>query len=530
MAEKTIDELNSELATVTEQTRDSYDVLYTDRAGKRGLYKRLSIAENSLKKKGLLPGIKEKLQAEIDALKPQIEAAEIEYNRYQSQKNTLNKELKDLKKSEQDQKTKKATAKGAGNLYQKALDNLRTAELGLSGYKGTDKYYDAWRKAEAAYANAVEAGLTPIALGNPRVTVPPLVVDSEQETDVSGKKESENLSAFISTLADPKNSNILKAVQQDLAKNFGYKGPVDGLYSLPFQNAINTIATSRSSLPATLQGTDFRTFIADGKSSQLLGISASGAGGGSGKTNITNYISDATAAASIVNSVMQDLLKRDATPKEIKDLSRVLIDAQKKNPFKETNGIRVGGLDDVQFLKNVIQSGTYDADKKLGKLPTLGKLSQEFLTKKKDKRTILGEDIMATANANGISLTPTQLQAFAQQVQDGTDVNIIKRNIRNSAALGMPANIQKLIAEGTDLETIYSPYRNRMAAILEVTPDSISINDPALRMAIGPEKEMSLYDFQRELRKDARWQYTNQAKEEVSSVALQVLRDFGFQG
>jgi hypothetical protein len=69
-----------------------------------------------------------------------------------------------------------------------------------------------------------------------------------------------------------------------------------------------------------------------------------------------------------------------------------------------------------------------------------------------------------------------------------------------------------------------------MAAILEVTPDSININDPALRMAIGPEKEMSLYDFQRQLRKDARWQYTNQAKEEVSNVALQVLRDFGFQG
>ena len=62
MAEKTIDELNSELATVTEQTRNSYDVLYTDRAGKRGLYKRLSIAENSLKKKGLLPGVKEKLR------------------------------------------------------------------------------------------------------------------------------------------------------------------------------------------------------------------------------------------------------------------------------------------------------------------------------------------------------------------------------------------------------------------------------------------------------------------------------------
>jgi hypothetical protein len=41
---------------------------------------------------------------------------------------------------------------------------------------------------------------------------------------------------------------------------------------------------------------------------------------------------------------------------------------------------------------------------------------------------------------------------------------------------------------------------------------------------------MSLYDFEKMLRKDNRWQYTNQAKEEVSSVAMKVLRDFGFQG
>ena len=94
----------------------------------------------------------------------------------------------------------------------------------------------------------------------------------------------------------------------------------------------------------------------------------------------------------------------------------------------------------------------------------------------------------------------------------------------------MPENIQKLIAEGTDLETIYSPYRKSMAAILEIPADSIDINDSALRMAIGPEREMSLYDFQRELRKDARWQYTDNAKKEVSDSALKVLKDFGFQG
>jgi hypothetical protein len=69
-----------------------------------------------------------------------------------------------------------------------------------------------------------------------------------------------------------------------------------------------------------------------------------------------------------------------------------------------------------------------------------------------------------------------------------------------------------------------------MAPVLELNPDSISLNDPTLRGAIGQDKEMTLYDFQRSLRKDPRWQYTNNAREEVSDAALRVLKDFGFQG
>ena len=69
-----------------------------------------------------------------------------------------------------------------------------------------------------------------------------------------------------------------------------------------------------------------------------------------------------------------------------------------------------------------------------------------------------------------------------------------------------------------------------MASVLEINPETITLDDSVLRSAIGPEKEMSLYDYQKMLRKDNRWQYTNQAKEEVSSVAMKVLRDFGFQG
>lgn len=526
MAEKTIAQLESELVTVSKQTKDAYEIL----KGRNGLYKRLGIAQNTLKKKGLLPGVKEQTQAEIKALESQIQSAESEYKRFQTQKNALNKQLKDTKKSEEQTKVKKATAKGAGNVYQQALTDLKNAELGLQGYKGDTKYQEAYRKAQAAYDAAVASGLTPIQLGPPRIVVPPVETKEDTATGKVDDTKTDSLSDFIGTLANPANSSIILAVQQDLAKNFNYKGPVDGLYSLTLQNAINTISTSRASLPKNLQGTDFRTFLADKNSAQLLGISATGAKGGSGGTSIANYISDPTAAAATVNTVVSRLLGREATSKEVKDLSAILVDAQRKNPYKTTNGIRVGGLDDQQFLTDVIKSGTYQADKKLGKLSTLGKLATELSTKKADKRTLLGEEIIGTANANGISLTPAQIDTYTKQIENGTDINIIKRAIRSSAALGLPDNVQKLIAEGTDLETVFAPYRNTMAAILEVSPDSISLTDPTLRKAFGPDKELPLYEFQRQLRKDARWQYTNNAREEVSNAALGVLRDFGFQG
>ena len=53
---------------------------------------------------------------------------------------------------------------------------------------------------------------------------------------------------------------------------------------------------------------------------------------------------------------------------------------------------------------------------------------------------------------------------------------------------------------------------------------------PTLRGAISDKGETNLYDFQRMLRKDSRWQYTQNARQEASDITLNVLRDFGFQG
>lgn len=141
--------------------------------------------------------------------------------------------------------------------------------------------------------------------------------------------------------------------------------------------------------------------------------------------------------------------------------------------------------------------------------------------------------LRATARANGFDLDKdfgNQIDGWLQRVSRGEDLDDFKRIIRQQAKLGLPDKVGTLLDEGLDLSNIYAPYRNRMANLLELNPDAISLDDPLLRSAYGQDKEMSIYDFQRAVRQDPRWQYTDNAREQVSSVALKVLRDFGFQG
>lgn len=142
-------------------------------------------------------------------------------------------------------------------------------------------------------------------------------------------------------------------------------------------------------------------------------------------------------------------------------------------------------------------------------------------------------DLKSTARANGLDLDKafgTSIQGWLQKLASGESVETYKTIIRQAAKAGLPERVGSLLDNGVDLETIYTPYKNILANTLEINPASITLDDPTLRSAIGPDKEMSLYDYQRLLRKDNRWQYTNQAREEVSNATQKILKDFGFMG
>jgi hypothetical protein len=143
------------------------------------------------------------------------------------------------------------------------------------------------------------------------------------------------------------------------------------------------------------------------------------------------------------------------------------------------------------------------------------------------------DSLRTTARLNGFNLEKdfgNQLDSWLQRISRGESVDDFSRIIRQQAKLGLPEKVGALLDEGLDLANVFAPYRNTMAALLEVTPDSINLDDPILRSAYGQDKEMSIFDFRRAVRKDPRWQYTDNAREEVSTAALGVLRDFGFQG
>jgi hypothetical protein len=153
------------------------------------------------------------------------------------------------------------------------------------------------------------------------------------------------------------------------------------------------------------------------------------------------------------------------------------------------------------------------------------------------------QSLSAIAKANGLDIK-TILPKFGaigvgqdaeqiaiQKILSGDiDLNTVLQNARTLAAAGQPKYVRDLLASGYNLDDVYAPYKKQMAATLELNPDEIDLNDSTLRLAISDKGDMNLYDFKKALRKDSRWQYTEDARTDVADSALKVLRDFGFQG
>jgi hypothetical protein len=146
------------------------------------------------------------------------------------------------------------------------------------------------------------------------------------------------------------------------------------------------------------------------------------------------------------------------------------------------------------------------------------------------------QSIQDIARSNGFRVKDIIPGGFNErQVLEGIatgrlDANRIAQDARILAQQGQPKYVRDLLSQGYNLDQVFAPYRQTMANLLEINADEIDLNDSTLRSAITDKGDMNLYDFKKTLKADKRWQYTENAKSEVSDMTLKILRDFGFQG
>jgi hypothetical protein len=403
---------------------------------------------------------------------------------------------------------------------QKEFDTL------VKQYKSTDSAYQKTvKQVDSILAKAPSP--TKVEVKGGKAVVAPTaeeiaVTGATNQEQKTPEQKPEDFAALIKTAPDfigKMKGPERKLLAQSLNDSLGLKLPVSELVDPAvllgaYQSAISGAQARYNTFKDILS---VNQYLAQKK---LETAAVNAAGGSANKLpEPSTNISAGTEAASSISSAFKNILGREATPVEIAKLTKELNAAERdpKNAQRATrnkNGVveYSGGLKVDQWLADKLQA-----------LP-------EFATKKQAQQDLTTQSISSTALANGIKLSDAQLKTYSDRVKNGEDIKTIEAQIRNTAGLGQPDTIKKMLADGTDLNTIYDPYRRLMATSLGVTPDSITLDDPTLRMAIGPDKEMSLYDYKKAIRQDNRWKYSEEANNEVTNMINQVKRDFGFMG
>lgn len=136
----------------------------------------------------------------------------------------------------------------------------------------------------------------------------------------------------------------------------------------------------------------------------------------------------------------------------------------------------------------------------------------------------------------GFKYTPAQVASRAQQIVLGNEsIEAYQEDLKKWAKSAFPP-LADQIDRGMTVKDLAAPYVSSMSQLLEIDPGSLDAFTPAIRKAMqgyipqgGKQREpMNLNDFEEQVRADPRWQYTQNAKDTMSSVLVKIGHDFGF--
>jgi hypothetical protein len=242
-----------------------------------------------------------------------------------------------------------------------------------------------------------------------------------------------------------------------------------------------------------------------------------------------------------INDYMLDVFGREATQEE-KDAFYKDINARELKSGVETVEVRDAT---GKISKRTRTGAPLTSDERINSLNAVVKTA----LKGTDAETILSsskgskiaQDIAKIQKSAADYGQPMSSGDAMKYILDGFGVSdyVAKQTERlRLNAMTLYSNLKDHIQSGGTVKDIADQYAIYKGRVLELPDTAVSIFDDDIQAALTNKDAtgksqtgvMSLTDFQVNLRKDARWSKTNNAREEASSYANDILRSFGLVG
>lgn len=222
------------------------------------------------------------------------------------------------------------------------------------------------------------------------------------------------------------------------------------------------------------------------------------------------------------------------------DFDKMTPAMQQQSIEASVNSIR-STYGDLQFSENDLQTLGRKAAR--DKLTGIGLKAEVFRTAFRAQTTGVqtqaltgaeADTIQAIARSFGRAATNDEIQSIltGQATKDGRmlTTEMFRQQLQQEAIAAFP-QLQKQIEAGLSLDTIGSRYKSYAAELLEMDPEQIDMFSGPYLDAFGTAQTgpLSLGEWTQKVKSDSRfgWQYTNQANQQATDIALTLARAFG---
>jgi hypothetical protein len=184
----------------------------------------------------------------------------------------------------------------------------------------------------------------------------------------------------------------------------------------------------------------------------------------------------------------------------------------------------------------------------------LGRLVYRAAFKRGAAQPAFGESVAAKTALGGEDVARVRAiyRAYGQTADDQTIARVLAGEVDPASGVVMTEDMLRnnlrdiakvsykpfadLLDRGISVETIFQPYKQIAANVLEKTPDEVELIDASgkpsqFASALMMKEPMSLTDWISTLKSDERygWQFTSEAKQKATSLVMDLEKAFGFR-